>query len=310
MGATTAGRGTNRRRRPGSSASWGTRWRHSLSPRLHNAAFARLGLDWVSVGFAVPGGQAAGALAGARALGIAGTVGHHAPQGGRGRRSRLVQPGGRPARGGQLRGRPTGTGGTGDNTDGAGLWPRWPGATASHPDGPRCLVVGAGGAARAVIAALGDAGAAEVVVVNRTAGRAEDGGATGRSGRAGRDRRRRRGVRSGGQRHPGGHGRRGGRADGVAGRPGPAGPGPAGGGPRLPPAASTPWLAAAADAGRDRGNGLGMLVHQAALQIERWTGRTAPVEAMWASVAGPGHDERPEPPGGAGDARGRPRRGG
>jgi len=30
-----------------------------------------------------------------------------------------------------------------------------------------------------------------------------------------------------------------------------------------------------------------MLVHQAALQIERWTGRTAPVEAMWASVSGP-----------------------
>ena len=35
---------------------------------------------------------------------------------------------------------------------------------------PRCLVVGAGGAARAVVAALADAGAAEVVVVNRTPG--------------------------------------------------------------------------------------------------------------------------------------------
>jgi shikimate 5-dehydrogenase len=31
-----------------------------------------------------------------------------------------------------------------------------------------------------------------------------------------------------------------------------------------------------------------MLVHQAALQIERWTGHPAPVEAMWASVTGPG----------------------
>jgi shikimate 5-dehydrogenase len=30
-----------------------------------------------------------------------------------------------------------------------------------------------------------------------------------------------------------------------------------------------------------------MLVHQAALQVERWTGATAPVEAMWASVADP-----------------------
>ena len=45
---------------------------HSLSPLLHNAAFAVLGLDWVSVGFTVRAGQAAVALAGIRALGIAG----------------------------------------------------------------------------------------------------------------------------------------------------------------------------------------------------------------------------------------------
>ncbi len=30
--------------------------------------------------------------------------------------------------------------------------------------------------------------------------------------------------------------------------------------------------------------GLGMLVHQAALQVERWTGRPAPVDAMRAAV--------------------------
>jgi shikimate 5-dehydrogenase len=35
-------------------------------------------------------------------------------------------------------------------------------------------------------------------------------------------------------------------------------------------------------------NGLGMLVHQAALQIERWTGREAPVDAMWSAVDEPG----------------------
>ncbi len=29
----------------------------------------------------------------------------------------------------------------------------------------------------------------------------------------------------------------------------------------------------------------GMLVHQAALQITRWTGREVPVEAMWQAVA-------------------------
>jgi shikimate 5-dehydrogenase len=27
-----------------------------------------------------------------------------------------------------------------------------------------------------------------------------------------------------------------------------------------------------------------MLVHQGALALERWTGRVAPVEAMWAAV--------------------------
>ena len=30
---------------------------HSLSPLLHNTAFAQLGLDWVSVGFPVPAGR-------------------------------------------------------------------------------------------------------------------------------------------------------------------------------------------------------------------------------------------------------------
>ena len=43
---------------------------HSLSPLLHNTAFAELGVDWVSVGFPVAPGQAATAVAGARALGI------------------------------------------------------------------------------------------------------------------------------------------------------------------------------------------------------------------------------------------------
>ena len=33
---------------------------HSLSPLIHNTAFAVLGLDWVSVGFVVPAGSAAG----------------------------------------------------------------------------------------------------------------------------------------------------------------------------------------------------------------------------------------------------------
>ena len=35
-------------------------------------------------------------------------------------------------------------------------------------------------------------------------------------------------------------------------------------------------------------NGLGMLVHQAALQLESWTGLDVPVEAMWRAVEGVG----------------------
>jgi shikimate dehydrogenase len=52
----------------------------------------------------------------------------------------------------------------------------------------------------------------------------------------------------------------------------------------------TPWLAAAAARGATTLDGLGMLVHQAAVQIAWWTGSAAPVEAMWraAEAARPG----------------------
>ncbi len=56
-----------------------------------------------------------------------------------------------------------GDGWRGENTDGAGLVAALARGGRFDPVGRRCLVVGAGGAARAVIAALGDAGAAEVV---------------------------------------------------------------------------------------------------------------------------------------------------
>ena len=46
--------------------------RHSLSPLLHNTAFAALDLNWTSLAFEVAPGQAAGALSGMRVLGVAG----------------------------------------------------------------------------------------------------------------------------------------------------------------------------------------------------------------------------------------------
>ena len=50
--------------------------------------------------------------------------------------------------------------------------------------------------------------------------------------------------------------------------------------------AVTPWLEAARSRGAEVLNGLGMLVHQAALQLETWTGQEAPVDAMWRAIAG------------------------
>ena len=47
----------------------------------------------------------------------------------------------------------------------------------------------------------------------------------------------------------------------------------------------TPWLEAAGSAGATAVNGVGMLLHQAAIQLEHWTGQDAPVDAMRASVA-------------------------
>jgi shikimate dehydrogenase len=46
----------------------------------------------------------------------------------------------------------------------------------------------------------------------------------------------------------------------------------------------TPLVEAASRAGAKAYGGLGMLVHQAALAFEIFTGRSAPLEAMWAGA--------------------------
>jgi len=264
---------------------------HSLSPRLHNAAFARLGLDWVSVGFPVEPGGAAAALAGARVLGVSGlsvTMPHKEDVA-----AAVDQTTPEAARLGAVNCVWEVDGmWRGDNTDGAGFVASLARGDRFRPEGRRCLVVGAGGAARAVIAALGDAGAAEVVVVNRTVARAEPAarlaGAAGRVGSAEEATACDLVVNA----TPAGMGDVAGGPTGWPVEPGLLGPG------QVvvdlvyhPPV--TPWLAAVAARGATTVNGLGMLVHQAALQIERWTGLPAPVEAMWAAVAAPGHDDAP-----------------
>jgi len=252
---------------------------HSLSPLLHNAAFATLGVDWVSVGFPVPDGHAAAAVAGLRALGIAGlsvTMPHKAAVAAvMDRLTPVAESLGAVnciARDGDAL--------VGDNTDGAGFLASLRRGAGFDPAGRRAVVIGAGGAARAVVLALADAGAAEVVVVNRSPDRAAAAAAVaGDRGRVGTP------DDTDG-------------ADLVVNAT-PAGMGgtatatvaPLVDADRLGPdqvAADlvyhplvTPWLSRAAEQGATVVGGLGMLVHQAAVQLERWTGQPAPVEAMW-----------------------------
>ena len=145
--------------------------RHSLSPVIHNAAFAAAGLDWVFVAFEVVPGAASAALAGMRAFGIAGlsvTMPHKddvaaavdvldPAAAALGTANTVVmQPDGRLA---------------GHSTDGAGFVASLRDAGVD-PAGMKIAVLGAGGAARAVIDALARAGAAQISVVNRSQDRA------------------------------------------------------------------------------------------------------------------------------------------
>jgi shikimate dehydrogenase len=267
---------------------------HSLSPLLHNAAFDALGLDWVSLAFAVPAGRADAALTGMRALGLAGlsvTMPHKEQAFGCvdeptavARRLGAVNCVTRRDADGAL---------VGDSTDGPGFLAALERAAGFDPRGRRCLVVGAGGAARAVVLALAEAGAAEVVVVNRTPARAEVAAAL--AGAVGR-------VGSGAdvahaelvvQATPVGMAAlRAAGAEALAFDPDGLHPGQVVTDLVYLPA-ETPVLAAARARGATVVGGLGMLVHQAAMALGRWTGRTVPVEAMWAAaearLAPPGH---------------------
>jgi shikimate dehydrogenase len=268
---------------------------HSLSPKLHNAAFGELGLDWVSVGFRVPDGSAPEALVGIRSLDVRGlsvTMPHKAAVAALvDRRTDLAERLGAvncvSNRDGVL---------TGDSTDGAGLVAALRRGGRFDPSGQACMVIGAGGAARAVVEALAGAGASDVVVVNRTRARAESAaelaGAVGRVGEVSDAS----GCRLVVKATPVGMASlqaelatsEGGTGSGWLVDPSLLGPGQMAVDLVYHPA-ETIWLAGARQAGAEVMNGLGMLVHQAALQIEWWTGETVPLDAMWRSVADTSH---------------------
>jgi len=265
---------------------------HSLSPTLHNAAFAALGLDWVYVAFPVPRGRGADAVAAVPALGLAGfnvTMPHKEDVAGacdelttdaatlRSVNTVVARPGGRTL---------------GDSTDGPGFLDALADA-AIAVDGQPVLVLGAGGAARAVVLALGRAGAA-VTVAARRPDAADAAAALAPNGRA---------VPLGALATPVNS------PDGVSpsavGAVDPAAfsvvvnatPLGMSGGDALPvdPAslhadqaivdlvyhpADTPLLTAARAQGAVAVNGLGMLLHQAARSFTLWTGHPAPIAVM------------------------------
>jgi shikimate dehydrogenase len=177
----------------------------------------------------------------------------------------------------------------GANTDAAGL-ARWMRLANIPAEGSAALVLGAGGAARAAVWALADLGATSIVVLNRTVERAQDlvtalgpplkrvdlmwgnldeaaeparapwkvvvhATALGVHGSAP-------------EVHPSCYSRASTAIE-LA---------------YSPP--ETPFMTAARAAGARAENGLGMLLHQAALAFERWTGQAPPMDVYEAVVRG------------------------
>jgi shikimate dehydrogenase len=144
---------------------------HSLSPVIHQAAFDAAGVSWTYTAFEIAAGRAADAIASMRLLRLAGlsvTMPHKSDV------ARLVDRLDPAALaldsvntiswdGDEL---------VGSSTDGAGFVASLVEAGVDVQDA-RFAVIGAGGAARSVIDALGRSGVADITVLNRSRDRAE-----------------------------------------------------------------------------------------------------------------------------------------
>jgi shikimate dehydrogenase len=166
----------------------------------------------------------------------------------------------------------------GENTDGAGFLDALRLDEGFDPAGRRCLVLGAGGAARAVVLALAEAGAADIAVANRTESRALEAvalaGAVGRIGVAADAAEADLIVNATSV----------GMGDGLS----PLDPATVSKGQFVVDLvyhpAVTPFVAGARAQGATAVNGLGMLIHQAAHAFRHWTGQEPPLAAMSAAA--------------------------
>jgi shikimate dehydrogenase len=251
---------------------------------MHNAAFRALGLDWAYVAFEVPPGaaHATAAVAGMRALGLVGlnvTMPHKADVAAA--VDRLTPTAEALGAVNTVAWGPGPDVLTGHNTDGPGLLDALLIDEGFDPSGRRCVVFGAGGAGRAVIRALGEAGAASVTVVNRTVERALAAaplaGAAGRIGVAADVADADLVVNA----TPAGMNG----VEGVA-----IDPALLGTGQLVIDLVYYPAVTPLVEAARMRGavaiNGLGMLIHQAAHAIRLWTGEDPPLEVMSSAALG------------------------
>ena len=258
---------------------------HSLSPAIHNAAFRALGLPWVFVAWEVPEGYAPEALASMERFGVSGlsvTMPH---------KSAVAQALDGLAEEAEILGavncvvREAGAGGKtkliGHNTDGYGIIASLREDADFNPENSDCLILGAGGAARAAVLALANAGAARVAVANRTPKRAEQAAAL---------------AGDKGEVVPADAA---GEFDLVVNAT-PLGMGELANETPISPMLLRPdqtvldliyipeettLMAQARDRGVAVYNGLGMLVHQAARAFELWTSQPAPLEAMASAVS-------------------------
>ncbi len=147
---------------------------HSLSPALHNAAFGASGADWVYVALPVEPGRAVDALDAMATFGIAGlsvTMPHKADVAAA---VDSVSPAAQALRSVNTVVRQADGTLVGHSTDGAGFVASLRADDGFEPGGRSVVVLGAGAASRSVIDALATAGVARIAVVNRTAATAEE----------------------------------------------------------------------------------------------------------------------------------------